>query len=157
MTDRSSSMQVGTFVLSVDRDHKGRFRGMQAMSEYFRGWHYHIVHPTISQEKIFLYLSKCLQAMGANLVKEKVCIGVVEATPKLQECWRLNEASTVLWISGKTGSLHIEANKTHEYAKNILTKPMLIKLLKKYGVKGKNQGILSNTNTFKKGKSCFDS
>lgn len=132
MTDRSSSVLVGAFVLSVDRDHRGRFRGDQAMSPSFRGWHYHIEHPEISQEKIFEYLSSCLQNMRATLVKEKVCIGVVEATPKRQECWRLGEASTVLWISGVTGSLHVEANKTMEYAKNILTKPLLIKLLKKY-------------------------
>lgn len=132
LTDRSSSVQVGAFILSTDRDHRGRFRGSQAMSEGFRGWHYHIEHPNLSQETIFSYLSKALQNMGAEKVAERTFIGVVEATPKMQECWRLGEASTVLWISGKTGSLHVEANKREAYAKSILTKPVLVSLLRQY-------------------------
>ncbi len=136
MTDRSSSIRVDDFVLSVDRDHKGRFRGSQAMIEHeYRGWHYHIEHPFFSQEEIFRYLSKALQDIGAERVAERAFIGVVEATPKLQECWRLGEASTVLWISSKTGGLHVEANKRVEFAKGILTKSLLVKLLKLYGAK----------------------
>jgi hypothetical protein len=79
--------------------------------------------------------------MGAAKVEEKAYIGVVEATPKILECWRLGEASTVLWVSGKTGSLHVEANKKGEYAKSILTKPLIIKLLKCYRTKVK-EGLL---------------
>ncbi len=139
MTDRSSCVQVGAFILSTDRDHRGRFRGSQAMSDAFRGWHYHIEHPNLSQEAIFCYLSKALQNMGAERVVERTFIGVVEAAPKMQECWRLGEASTVLWVSGKTGSLHVEANKRVEYAKSILTKPILVKLLKQYGIKKMQQ------------------
>ncbi|MGD6808512.1 MAG: hypothetical protein ACQCN3_02320 [Candidatus Bathyarchaeia archaeon] len=143
MTDRKSSTPVGKFTLSTDRDHRGRFRGSQAMSAEFRGWHYHIEHPTLTQEEIFAYLSKCLQSMNAEKVKEQTFIGVVEATPKKQECWRLGDASTVLWISGKTGSLHVEANKRTEYAKSILTKPVLVKLLKQYNIKQPAQTGLS--------------
>jgi hypothetical protein len=130
MTDRSSTLKVGGFELSVDRDHKGNYRGGQAMSTEFRGWHYHVTHPTLTQEQIFAFLSRALRIMGAVKIDGELYIGVVEATPKQVELWKLNEATTVLWLSGKTGSLHIEANKKNEYAKNILTKPILIKFLK---------------------------
>lgn len=134
--DRTSSVQVGFFVLSVDRDHKGGFRGGQAMAENYRGWHYHVEHPLLSQEEIFVYLSGALAKMGACLSTEKTFIGVVEATPKLSECWRLGDKSTVLWISGRTGGLHIEANKRGTHASNILTKRKLVILLKLFGTKG---------------------
>jgi len=132
MTDRTSYLEVGGFILCTDRDHRGRFRGSQAMSTRFRGWHYHIEHSKISQEDIFRYLSGALDRMGAVQVSEMPFIGVVEAAPQLQECWRLGDASTVLWISSVTGGLHVEANKKDEYAKSILTKPALIYLLKNY-------------------------
>lgn len=151
MTDRSSSVQVDSFILSTDRDHKGRFHGSQAMVEHeYRGWHYHIEHPKLTQMEIFAYLSTELSKMKAEKISvpyfnggtEKVCIGVVEATPAELEYWRLEDATTVLWISGKTGSLHIEANKKLPYAKNILTKPVLVSLLKQYEAKQVKEGLL---------------
>lgn len=137
MGDRVSSVTINGFILSVDRDHKGRFRGDQAMSDLYRGWHYHVEHPRLCQNDIFNYLSAVLLKMGAKQIKigteedeEEIYVGTAEKTPARAELWRLNEASTVLWISAVTGGLHIEANKREEYAKNILSKPLLIKLLK---------------------------
>jgi hypothetical protein len=59
-----------------------------------------------------------------------VSIGTIESNPERMEVWRLGEDSTVLWISSVTHTLHVEANKSEEFAKSILTKPILVKILK---------------------------
>ncbi len=108
------------------------------MSERYRGWHYHIEHPSLSQEEIMSLLEKELERMGARRVelstsKRLPGIGVVEAFPAKMSLWRLNGRETVLWISSVTGSLHIEANKEKEYARSILTKRDLIEILRRWG------------------------
>ena len=67
--DRTSSVEVGEFVLHTDRDHRGKYRGRQAMNERYRGWHYHIEHPCLSQEEIMNMLEIELERMGAERVK----------------------------------------------------------------------------------------
>jgi len=243
--DRVSSVKVGEFILHVDRDHRGNYRGKQAMSERYRGWHYHVEHPKLTQMYITRLIEEKLREMGAEkievkrvpiVVKEKfypyrgelkkvverkvyekelykwlrqhnihyriikidvknrvvywrrgsslkrfsfpkkfvyvadekfyrkiggkwveisreeyeklynhceevekivgwefepeLFIGTVEATPSYVSYWRLGDKETILWISSRTGKLHIEANKNREYVKSILTKPILIKILK---------------------------
>jgi len=246
--DRVSSVKVGEFVLHVDRDHRGNYRGKQAMSERYRGWHYHVEHPKLTQMHITRLIEEKLREMDAEKIevkrvpiveKEKfypyrgelkkvverkvnekelykwlkahvwnhidykivkinvknrvvywrkgnslkrfsfpekfvyvagekfyrkiegkwveisreeydklyglreerhmivgwkfepeLFIGTVEATPSYVSYWRLGDRETVLWISSRTGKLHIEANKSREYVKSILTKPVLIKILK---------------------------
>jgi hypothetical protein len=191
--DRTSSISVGKFVIHTDRDHRGRYRGHQAMTEQYRGWHYHIEHPNLSQLEIMSLIEDKLCELGAtqqpvvekkkittfnypyrkNLRIERISayknryylregdcwieidrekyrklkkvrevvekevevpinfnIGNVELNPKKISYWKLDDKSTVLWISSFNGSLHIEANKNRKYAKNILTKPVLVDLLK---------------------------
>jgi hypothetical protein len=188
MTDRTSSISVGKFVIHIDRDHRGRYRGRQAMNEKYRGWHYHIEHPSLSQLEIMRLIEDKLRELGAiqqptkekkkiitvkypyqsklkakrdkYYLREGECwieidkerylklkgikefieeeievskdfnIGNVEAKPQMISYWTLGDKSTVLWISSLNGTLHIEANKAKEYAKNILTKTMLIDTLK---------------------------
>lgn len=127
MMDRQSTTEVGMFLLHVDRDHRGRFRGQQAMSIYYRGWHYHVEHPILSQNAIMTFLERELKRMGAvEVTNDFPSIGVVASTPRRMTVWKLGDRQTVLWISQVTDGLHIETNKAEECAKGILTKKMLI-------------------------------
>ena len=220
MSDRSSSEKIGEFTLSVDRDHRGRFRGHQEMNENYRGWHYHIEHPLLSQKDILTLLSQELEALGAakvegttriedevtfpnqtnalakeisNLARKiqyvknlkdvniqiaarkhvsrktfekrekylkylngvgqndqeladmagklkelkqrysfpmqkpvkkqinpEVAVGNANEDPEIIILYTLGDASTVLWISAVTHTLHVEANKKEAYAKSII-------------------------------------
>lgn len=226
--DRSSTTEIGDFTLSVDRDHRGKYRGKQVMTENYRGWHYHIEHPEWSQEKIMKELekeldertelrrsidydnlspeekktvekriNKWLEGLSEynnqkvhieynsrevswkeskrslkytfpksvfrgidlkryqkkegsewvdisenewiRLIRKKtktvhpsVAIGTVETNPAKISVYRLDDKTTVLWLSGFNGKLHIEADKSEEYAKTILKKKELTRILKKW-------------------------
>lgn len=143
MGDRTSSTRVGEFTVHTDRDHRGRFRGRQAMGKNFRGWHYHVQHPRLSQKEILDLLEAELERMGAasepifkrgeqkEVFRRNIAIGTVEMAPSAGSLWQLGGRETVLWISRVTGSLHIEANKKEEYARGILTKQAIVKILKR--------------------------
>jgi hypothetical protein len=125
-TDRTSSLVVNGFTIHVDRDHRGRFRGHQSMSKTYRGWHYHVDHDAMSQNQIFELLEKELIKLGAKRIEPpRLAVGYVEESPTCVDVWKLGDRQTVLWISKVTGTLHIEANKTEDFAKSILTKPVL--------------------------------
>lgn len=132
ISDRSSTEYRNGFSIHVDRDHRGKFRGNQAMDDRFRGWHYHIESEHHTQQELMEMLEQELSEMGAERISintEYLCIGNVEAAPKDFSVWQLGDRSCVLWISSVTNSLHIEANKSEKYAKSILTKKKLVEIV----------------------------
>lgn len=128
MTDRTCTIQAGAFKISIDRDHKGAYRGGQAMEPgKYRGWHYHVESEYCSQERIFEMLENVLLRRGAVKVdKIPSAIGVVETKPAKVAYFELGDKNEVLWISGLKGNLHVEANKQDAFQKGILTKKDLI-------------------------------
>lgn len=128
--DRASSVIFGRFILATDRDHKGRFRGHQAMKKgEYRGWHYHIESAGLSQLEIMDRLEKFLVGEGARRVEfpASLHIGNVEAKPSRVACFEMDDKQSVLWISGFNGVLHVETNKDTCYKKGFINKTMLIK------------------------------
>jgi hypothetical protein len=132
MTDRVNSIDVGQFTVHVDRDHRGRFRGQQAMDPKYRGWHYHVGAIKATQTEIFIFLERQLKALGAHRIEGErlLHIGNVEHRPFMASLWQLEDRTAVLWISAVTGTLHIEADKKSTYTKGIITKNLLIKWLR---------------------------
>jgi hypothetical protein len=148
--DRTSELEIGNFILATDHDHKGYFRGHQAMENtefYYRGWHYHLEHRTLSQQQIMQLLEAELTAMGATQLRwngEQLGIGNCEHNPEALSHWQListiyNKTShkfetetrnSVLWISSFNQKLHIETNKQRCFEKGILDKKRLISILK---------------------------
>jgi hypothetical protein len=147
--DRTLPLQIGAFQLAIDRDHKGFYRGHQAMQPgQYRGWHYHIEHPTLSQQEVMQLLEEYLMKIGAKRMPwngEQLGIGNVEHHPAALSSWRLREViynkntgkfergqakTCVLWLSGFNGKLHIETDKSNEYAIGILAKKDLIRILR---------------------------
>ena len=114
MTDRTSTITAGIFQVSVDRDHKGNYRGHEAMDDRYRGCHYHVVsNDHFTQEEIFTLLGQCILNYGAVRVDppEHLSIGNIEKAPSQVACFQKDGLETVLWISSKTGSLHVETSK----------------------------------------------
>lgn len=150
--DRSSEKEINNFILAVDKDHKGYYRGHQAQENtefYYRGWHYHLEHRTLSQQQIMQLLEAELIKMGAKQITwngEQLGIGNVEHMPLLLSHWQLkstiyNKAThkfefetrnCVLWISSFNQKLHIETNKTRCFEKGILDKKKIMLILKVY-------------------------
>jgi len=148
--DRTSEREINDFVLAVDKDHKGYFRGHQAMESvefHYRGWHYHLEHRTLTQAQIMQLLEQQLIEMGAKQIPwngEQLGIGNVEHKPEVLSHWLLkstiyNKAThkfeteirnCVLWISSFNGKLHIETNKQKCFEKGILDKKKIVAILK---------------------------
>ena len=136
-SDRTSTVRIGNFVLHTDKDHLGFYRGNQAISEKFRGWHYHIESEKITQLQIFLLLERelgNLKAQFLDLDRKNLYIGSVNRNPLLYRVWKLGERTCVLWI-GVFGKLHVEANKRHEFVPSILKKDKIVKILKDWNEK----------------------
>jgi len=149
--DRTSELEINNFVLAVDHDHKGYYRGHQAMESvefHYRGWHYHLEHRTLTQQQIMQLLEAELLKMGAKKLEwngEQLAIGNVEHTPATLSHWLLKSTiynkesgkfetetrNCVLWISSFNQKLHIETNKERCFEKGILDKKKLMLLLKK--------------------------
>jgi hypothetical protein len=140
-TDRKSTTMVGEFVLHVDRDHRGNYRGSQAMDKKYRGWHYHVEHPSLTPGQVMdlieQYLSK--HYFKCDIAAKDLAVGFVESEPSRFSAWvecediKGTKLSSVLWLSAVTGSLHIEANKKRVFTKNLLSKDELIKIIKSFG------------------------
>ena len=148
--DRTSECEINNFVMAVDHDHKGFYRGHQAMESvefHYRGWHYHLEHRTLTQEQIMQLLEQQLILMGARKLSwngEQLGIGNVEHKPAMLSHWLLKSTiynkvthkfevetrNCVLWISSFNGKLHIETNKQDCFEKGILDKKRLIEILK---------------------------
>lgn len=135
--DRTSTITLeNKFSISCDKDHLGQYRGNQALisndKQYYRGWHYHIEHPRLSQDRIFDLLEIYLNFIHAQKIFiRNICslgIGIVENEPSRISYYVLNGLSTVLWISSSNHKLHIETNKDNVYKKGIFTKKLLIEL-----------------------------
>jgi hypothetical protein len=151
--DRSSEVEIGNFILATDHDHKGYFRGHQAMENtefYYRGWHYHLEHRTLSQQQIMQLLESELLKMGAKKLEwngEQLAIGNVEHKPEVLSHWQLKSTiynkishkfeteirNCVLWISSFNQKLHIETNKKKCFEKGILDKKKIMLILKASG------------------------
>lgn len=153
--DRYSITKINDFLtLIVDKDHRGFFRGNQAMSEgnsqYYRGVHYHIESNTITQKEIMEYLENYLETkLKATQIYPKIDtlgIGYINSPPEIISIWELKEMewnkekkdwvklpikTSVLWI-GYLGKLHIETNKYDFYKKGIFLKTNLIQALKEW-------------------------
>jgi len=129
--DTRSVVTAGVFMLRTDWDHKGSYRGHQAMEKgKYRGSHYHVEGTSRTQAEIKVLLEDWLRRHGAVEVHpEKLGIGNAEFTPASATCWELNGKQTVLWISGFNGALHVETNKTSTFKPGILTKPLLVEIL----------------------------
>ncbi|MHA1403794.1 MAG: hypothetical protein ACTSSI_08520 [Candidatus Helarchaeota archaeon] len=128
--DRTSTVRVGCFTIHTDKDHKGFFRGYQAMGNGYRGWHYHIESEEVTQIEILLLLEMELLQRGAihvDVDRRNLYIGSLDRNPLLYRVWTRDDKTTVLWI-GKYGSLHVEANKRNTYTKSILKKDDLIRM-----------------------------
>lgn len=140
--DRTNSIVCGNFILHIDKDHLGYYRGQQAMSAKFRGWHYHIDSLNgITQVQIMQYLERVLVELYDAKKMESyydLGIGVVEYKPSHLAYYKASyegiEKTCVLWISSFNGKLHIEANKNREFAKGILLKDDLVRILKKWRI-----------------------
>jgi len=148
--DRTSELEINEFLLAVDKDHKGYYRGHQAMENtefHYRGWHYHIEHCTMTQEQIMQLLESELLKLGAKKLEwngEQLGIGNVEHKPAILSHWQLkstiyNKAShkfeveirnCVLWMSSFNQKLHIETNKEKCFEKGILDKKKIFAILK---------------------------
>jgi len=100
----------------------------------YRGVHYHVESNARTQVQIMKIIEDWLVKQGATRIDPKVlAIGNVEFQPASASCWEQDGKSTVLWLSGYNGALHVETNKTRTFATGIITKPILIDILK--GVK----------------------
>ena len=132
--DRTSSSKAGLFIIHVDKDHKGWYRGNQAMDNKYRGWHYHIESKKYSQLQIMKIIeAHLLQELKAEKYDcEDLFIGIVEHTPEEVSCFKKDGKTCVLWISGFNGSLHVEANKKELYTSNLISKADLINLFENY-------------------------
>lgn len=127
--DRSSEMQVGDFILITDKDHKGFYRGNQAMEKTWRGWHYHVESVKYSQEQICRLIEVWLRDYNANqFQRDFYAIGNLEK-PAYVSAWEKFGKTIVLWISSYNGKLHIEANKENCNCKSLITKAILKKIL----------------------------
>jgi hypothetical protein len=134
--DRKGSYQINGFSLYVDKDHLGYYRGKQAISRDYRGWHYHIESEIYSQEEIMAYLEyylhKVLNAKQIHCEVQDLNIGIIEFKPDEYSVWELDGKTCCLWISGFNHKLHIESNKSQLYTKNLLSKKDLIEVLKNW-------------------------
>jgi hypothetical protein len=148
--DRTSELEINNFIMATDHDHKGNFRGHQAMENtefYYRGWHYHLEHRTLTQMQIMQLLEAELTAMGATQLKwngEQLGIGNCEHNPEALSHWQLRSTiynkgagkfefetrNCVLWISSFNQKLHIETNKQKCFEKGILDKKKIMLILK---------------------------
>lgn len=70
-SDRTSSIEVNGFTLSVDKDHLGSYRGHQVISSKYRGWHYHLESRQYNEIEIMGFIEEFLKKLGAIRVKEK--------------------------------------------------------------------------------------
>jgi hypothetical protein len=151
--DRTSELEINNFILAIDKDHKGFYRGHQAQESnafYYRGWHYHIEHKSLSQLQIMQLLESELINMGARRIEwdgKQLGIGNTERKPQTLSYWQLKNTvynkvshkfefetkSCVLWISSFNGKLHIETDKAECFQKGILDKKKLIAILKTSG------------------------
>ena len=137
MTDRTSTITVGIFQISVDRDHRGNFRGHEAMDERYHGCHYHVVaerdeEMIFTPEQVMVLLEQCLLNEGAKPVDppEHLSIGNIEKAPSSVACYEKDGLQSVLWISSKTGTLHVETNKDTTFKPGLVTKSMLVQFCK---------------------------
>jgi hypothetical protein len=130
--DRKGNYQINGFSLFTDKDHLGYYRGNQALSKKYRGWHYHIESEKYTQIQIMRFIEEYLIKINAIQVKDKfpMAIGIVEAIPEIYSFWKLDGKTCVLWISGFNGKLHIEANKEIEFTQSLLKKEDLLKILR---------------------------
>lgn len=104
MNDRSSSTKVGDFTLYVDRDHRGKYRGKQVMDQDYRGWHYHIDHPTLSQKEIALLLEAALKEMGAERMEKDLVRVTRKEYPhrkNLREVKKINKEKAIAWFKAR--------------------------------------------------------
>jgi len=134
MGDRTSSKRLGDFVIHVDMDHKGFYRGRQAMGDGYRGWHYHLESEYLTPIQIILLLEIELLGLGARCVEvepERLYVGFIELNPRFYRFFTQDEKTCVLWI-GQHGKLHVEANKRKIYAKCIFKKADLVRLVEKW-------------------------
>lgn len=132
--DRTTTTRVGCFDVSVDRDHRGRYRGHQAMERNrYRGWHYHVTSTVYSQLDITCILEEWLFGLGAEVVvPSRIAIGNIEHRPAYISCWKFNDMISILWISGFNFTIHIESNKLDCYARGFITKKDLVHFLRRY-------------------------
>lgn len=131
--DTRSILKFGTYTLSTHYDHKGNYRGHQAMWKgHYRGSHFHVESKRYSQDEIMWFFHFELRALGANLSHYRLAIGNTEFKPEAILMYQLGDKTQVLWISGFNHHLHIESNKLACYAKGILTKPLIVKIIKKW-------------------------
>lgn len=156
--DRTTEMNIGNFTLSIDWDHKGSYRGSQAMEKgKYRGRHYHLDSLLYSQEEIMKLIEDHLEDLGAiQFQPDKLAIGIVEYKPKTLSAWKKGDDLTcILWISGFNGKLHVESNKLQTFTKSILKRKELIELIKTWNEREYFCGICDKFFRYIEGKAEY--